>query len=339
MADPSWWERQKQAHIDYMDRGGLPGTLFSMLPRETQSSLRPWGEMLRPLLNPLEWTPGAAVRDTMQASGDLFRAVVAGDPWGSIAAGGSMALAALPGPGPKARPALPPASTRSELLSVDQALRLRPVVIATDRRGAEGILREGQFRSQHETGTSRGRYDPSLRAEFEEKYLGVPGNTPPEKRPVYGSLGLAPGMPEVTGPFGYGPYVFTLKPEVKNRATYTLGDSLDDLLMARDWNLRGSGKRATRVHPYIEAQISRLQQPVTLNDVDRLLIANPLLGSSVISRETARRGIPYNVMPHPLALRPGHREAIDWWRQFGLMAPPVTFGALMGPALLDEENR
>jgi len=91
MADPSWWERQKQAHVDYMDRGGLSGTLFSMLPSETQASLRPWGGML----NPLEWTPGAGIRDAVQASGDTAHAARNLDPWGMLAGLGYMGLGLL----------------------------------------------------------------------------------------------------------------------------------------------------------------------------------------------------------------------------------------------------
>ena len=89
--EPSWWERQKQAHVDYMDRGGLLGTSFSMLPSETQASLRPWAGML----NPLEWTPSAGIRDAVQASADTARAVRNLDPWGTLAGVGYMGLGLL----------------------------------------------------------------------------------------------------------------------------------------------------------------------------------------------------------------------------------------------------
>lgn len=121
MADPSWWERQKQAHIDYMDRGGLFGTLFSMLPSETQASLRPWGGML----NPLEWTPGAGIRDAVQASGDTAHAVRNLDPWGTLAGLGYMGLGLLSAvvpplrqPGKIAAPARAPMQNASKSANI-----------------------------------------------------------------------------------------------------------------------------------------------------------------------------------------------------------------------------
>jgi len=121
MADPSWWERQKQAHIDYMDRGGLFGTMFSMLPSETQASLRPWGGML----NPLEWTPGAGIRDAVQASGDTARAVRNLDPWGTLAGVGYMGLGLLSAvvpplrqPGKIAAPARTPVQNASKSANI-----------------------------------------------------------------------------------------------------------------------------------------------------------------------------------------------------------------------------
>ncbi|TXL80461.1 ImmA/IrrE family metallo-endopeptidase [Vineibacter terrae] len=101
MADPSWWERQKQEHADYMERGGLLGTLFSSLPPQTQASLRPWGEML----NPLEWTPGAAIRDAVQASADTAQAARNLDAWGTLAGIGMMGLGLLGAGMPPARQA------------------------------------------------------------------------------------------------------------------------------------------------------------------------------------------------------------------------------------------
>ncbi|TWT11705.1 hypothetical protein [Reyranella sp. CPCC 100927] len=80
MGDPSWRDLR-----DPFD------TLFRMLPSETQASLRPWGG----LMNPLEWTPGAGIRDAVDASADTARAVRSLDPWGTLAGVGYMGLGLL----------------------------------------------------------------------------------------------------------------------------------------------------------------------------------------------------------------------------------------------------
>jgi hypothetical protein len=230
-----------------------------------------------------------------------------------------------PRPGSDLDRGLPPATTPSELLTVDQALRLRPITITANDAGIAGILRDQRFKSQFETGSSGGAFAPDLRRDIEATYLKVPLDTPDAKRPIYGALGLAPLMPFVRS---YGDYTFLLKPEVKQRSTYTLGDSLDFRLKSKTWNRRGSGELATSVaSPYLEAQVSRLNQPLLLSDVDRVLMTRPNVNAG---RALDRVGIPHDLMPDRIARRPLSPEWVDWWRQFGLVAPPLMLGGLWG---------
>jgi hypothetical protein len=325
------------------ERGGILGQLFGSLPTATQRTLEPWG----PMLNPLEWTPGAAVRDAVDASGETARAAGRLDPWGMLNGVGSMGAAMLAmafppaklGKAPRASTgSAPHPSTPSERLTVDQALRLRPVVASTDARGALGILREGQFKSQFETGTSRGTLNNARRAKVEKRMFGLPEDLDPLQRPIYGMMGLAPRMPHATGI--YGDYTFLFRPEVKGRTTYTFGDSLDHNggLRVRQWNAPGDPRRrATNIRPYIEAQISRITQGLPLTDVERVLVADSEAARlAAVRRQLDRRRIPYDVMP-PTITRLDSPEAVNWYRQFGLMVPPLMLGGLWSAA--PEEKR
>jgi hypothetical protein len=96
------------------------------------------------------------------------------------------------------------------------------VLVAAQPADAVAILKDGQFRTLFETGTSQGNTDIGKRESPEETMLGVPRGS--KDRPVYGYVALdnlAPG-----GVADYGPIRFELKPDVKSRSTMTDGDSL-----------------------------------------------------------------------------------------------------------------
>ena len=82
------------------------------------------------------------------------------------------------------------------------------------------FLRDGRYYTQHESGTSEGVYNPNLRREVEDQWW--PGV---EVHPIYGFL---KGTELEWSTEQYGPVQMVLKPEVKERTTFTLGDSLDD---------------------------------------------------------------------------------------------------------------
>jgi hypothetical protein len=64
--------------------------LWNAMPPEARKAFEPWGAMF----NPIEWTPGAGIRDAVNASGDLSRATLRGDPVGMLTAAGGIALGA-----------------------------------------------------------------------------------------------------------------------------------------------------------------------------------------------------------------------------------------------------
>lgn len=116
------------------------------------------------------------------------------------------------------------------------------------------IFGQGRFKNQYETRSSSGMYNPSMRKETELGMLGIPESPPPslEHRPIYGYL-HPPGQlfDEGDEVSLYGSIRITLKDHVKDRATFTVGDSLGAFArpapfhdpgvesMTRNWAARG----------------------------------------------------------------------------------------------------
>ena len=96
------------------------------------------------------------------------------------------------------------------------------VLVAAQPADAAALLKDGQFRTVFETGTSQGNTDIGKRERSEETMFGIPKGG--RDRPVYGYVALDNLAPE--GVEDYGPIRFELKPDVKNRSTMTDGDSL-----------------------------------------------------------------------------------------------------------------
>jgi hypothetical protein len=90
------------------------------------------------------------------------------------------------------------------------------------------------FKTQHETGESKGTFNPSLRDTVEQNMFGAP-NT----RPVYGYIAHGDSEDGQPGPSTsawvapYGSIVIELKPSVHERTTVTCGDSLDKGMSAK----------------------------------------------------------------------------------------------------------
>lgn len=92
----------------------------------------------------------------------------------------------------------------------------------------DSIVRDGRFKSQFETGSSRGMYDPVERALVEDDLWAIGKEVtavPRSSRPIYGYIeevdDVAGGMVEQ-----YGEVVVRFKPEIRLRTTFTGSDSL-----------------------------------------------------------------------------------------------------------------
>ena len=104
---------------------------------------------------------------------------------------------------------------------LDYQLKSSPISIRRTWKGASGVIEDERFKTQFETGTSGGAFNPPYRKDAEFKGLGAHNDVPIEKRPVYGYVAT-----EVHRAGQYGPVEFVLKESVKERTTITFGDSL-----------------------------------------------------------------------------------------------------------------
>lgn len=170
------------------------------------------------------------------------------------------------------------------------------VAIATPLDAAGKILKSGRWKTQFESGASRGAYAPSYRAQHETASLDLHPGIDPRYRPVYGHVRMEEGdLSSYFGAESYGDIVWEMKPEIKERTTMTLGDSLGDptrhLPMTgevSEEDILGLGGRSSLYEdstrpvrdrmiratddPYIEVQI---MGGVTLDDVETVWMARP----------------------------------------------------------------
>lgn len=96
-----------------------------------------------------------------------------------------------------------------------------------DTRALEAVLDGGEYKNQHAEGITSKRAINSrpLRRAIEEKSMGCPPDTPPRNAPNYGYMTDRRHPPsENVRP--YGSLVLHLRPSVKERSTYSIGDSL-----------------------------------------------------------------------------------------------------------------
>ena len=114
-------------------------------------------------------------------------------------------------------------------------------VIAIETEDFLGVIKDGRFKTQHETRNSNGAYKPALRKEAELAIAGVPLDTKSSERPIYGYLAVQNDGTTAntslyntdkwnvnnTGVGSYGEVRVVLKDSVKERTSYTIPDSLD----------------------------------------------------------------------------------------------------------------
>lgn len=101
-----------------------------------------------------------------------------------------------------------------------------PIGVRADEEVVDKIIKDGRFKSQHETRTSHGLFDPKARERTETALFGLPTDLPVEQRPIYGYILDPESEISRTRARGYGDIISILKPHVKDRTSFTLDDSL-----------------------------------------------------------------------------------------------------------------
>lgn len=164
----------------------------------------------------------------------------------------------------------------------------QPVKIRVSEDVLNKVINDGRFKTQFETGASGGLLSNAIRADFENKVFGIPKDST-LGRPIYGYI--HPGKFDTIDQ--YGKIIVELKDSVRQRTTFTVGDSLDSTsrgeepllspqpltepsyLAARhlpqwgplDWH------NVSEVSSYIEAQI---HGGVAVKDIERVVFrTNP----------------------------------------------------------------
>jgi hypothetical protein len=117
----------------------------------------------------------------------------------------------------------PPVTTKAQVREVLTAnlktiLEKSALQSRVDPDVLEKILDGGRFKNQHETGTSHGLLNKGVRERFEKEVLGA------DKGPIYGYAEDVEGTAAVGQ---YGSVAVRLKERVKDQATITTGDTLD----------------------------------------------------------------------------------------------------------------
>lgn len=162
------------------------------------------------------------------------------------------------------------------------------VAVAVSSTNVNKILKAGRLKNMWETHKNfKGKIsesDPYVRSRtfFENSLLGVPEETPDEKRPIYGYIHNPRSMAFPEDIF-YGDVQMILKPAVKNRTTVSFGDSLNNMTnpilytdlkkaspeqLLRAWTVDFMGLEVPP-EDYVEAEI---HGGVTLEDIDRVEI-------------------------------------------------------------------
>ena len=106
------------------------------------------------------------------------------------------------------------------------------VSIRVTHANLKKILEDGRFKSQFETGTSKGFLDKDHRAKVEHNEMSYIERLSPELRPIYGLLFNYQKVSDLkisggSSGEGYGGVVCIMKPQIKARTTITMNDSLD----------------------------------------------------------------------------------------------------------------
>lgn len=114
--------------------------------------------------------------------------------------------------------------------AVSQLTKNSPVSIMTEEAVIENILEDGKVKSIFEVGEwAKGEQYLEHRTAYEKIAFGYDNDTPVEMRPISGIIYPAQHNNDLIDTFGtnYGSVQIVLKDNVKERTTFTVGDSLD----------------------------------------------------------------------------------------------------------------
>lgn len=177
------------------------------------------------------------------------------------------------------------------------------------------ILKDGRFKSQHETRTSGGAMKPSYRRKVESDMFSYPEGLQPEKRPIYGyatqnkfgfSQDNAGNINKYPTVDMYGKIRVKLKDSTRKRTTVTFGDSLgaDSYIPTPLENPTHASQpmysaysigKALSDHPgvgYVELQV---HDGVSLGDISRVYFPDGMEPSEETIKLLKEKGIRWTV--------------------------------------------
>lgn len=134
----------------------------------------------------------------------------------------------------------------------------RPVSVGLGTGSLEAVLRDGRLKSQLETGSSGGVYQPELRIQRERVWFGLPLDLDPASRPIYGYLAPSDGPQGVVTT--YGDVQVVLKDSIRSRTTAMVGDSMGYYLSGAPGPLDDPGWRAFTPHEFEGSPIGQLER-------------------------------------------------------------------------------
>lgn len=211
---------------------------------------------------------------------------------------------------------------------VKDAFADKKIAIRVTPKSLEHILDDKRFKSQFESGKSKGKNDPQARTSIERQLFGIKDKTwqNVEKRPIYGYVamdGVRPvgigsnqvGDPSTDQLSQYGQIQVVLKDSVRDRTTAMFGDSMNNMyeglpssVNQPSWfsylatsggltshGLTGLDRSGTssefRAGSYAEAQI---HGGVTINDIEEIVLPNA--PSAALKKQLNDAGVSWRVL-------------------------------------------
>lgn len=134
---------------------------------------------------------------------------------------------------------------------IDRGMEQR-VAVTAPASVLENIFADGRYKTQHETDTSQGAYNPLLRKVQELAMFSIHPNA--KQRPIYGTVNM--GIDEENGvaTSQYGAATIILKQDVNDRTTWSQADSLSNQINVSTLQQSGlswDGLYSQSIHPKV----------------------------------------------------------------------------------------